>query len=111
MELVLDVFTACAALVALSFALYAPFYLNFISPSQGIGIVGVNDRSPLSNEILIYGLFAFIFLSLLVAVGLKHPFFTRTDPTGSADDAMAGVPQAPPPRHSCLNHGPTAPIP
>lgn len=105
LELVLDVFTACAALVALSFALYAPFYLNFISPSQGIGIVGVNDRSPLSNEILIYGLFAFIFLSLLVAVALKHPFFTRTDPTGSADDAMVGVPQAPAARYPWLNKG------
>src|SRR5712691_1757796 len=67
LELLLDVFTACAGLVALSFILYTPFYLNFISPSQGVGIVGPADRSPLSNEILIYGLFAFVFLSLLLA--------------------------------------------
>src|SRR2546425_798299 len=77
LELVLDVFTACAGLIALSFILYAPFYLSFISPSEGIGIVGPGDRSPLSNEILIYGLFAFVFLSLLVASALKHPFFAR----------------------------------
>jgi len=75
LELVLDVFTASAALIALSFILYAPFYLNFISPSQGIGIVGPTDRSPLSNEILIYGLFAFVFLSLLIANAFKHPVF------------------------------------
>ncbi|GAC1345764.1 MAG: hypothetical protein NVSMB27_08320 [Ktedonobacteraceae bacterium] len=77
LELLLDVFTACAGLVALSFILYAPFYLNFISPSQGLGIVGPADRSPLSNEILIYGLFAFVFLSLLLASVFKHPFFNR----------------------------------
>ena len=75
LELVLDVFTACAGLIALSFILYAPFYLNFISPSEGIGIVGPTDRSPLSNEILIYGVFAFVFLSLLIANVFKHPVF------------------------------------
>src|SRR6266700_5509970 len=78
LELVLDIFTACAGLIALSFILYAPFYLSFISPSQGLGIVGSSDRSPLANEILIYGLFAFVFLSLLVASALKHPFFTHS---------------------------------
>jgi YYY domain-containing protein len=67
MGLVLDIFAAGASLVALSFILYAPFYLSFISPSQGIGIVGATDRTPLSDELLIYGLFAFVFLSLLLA--------------------------------------------
>src|SRR6266568_1645781 len=81
LELVLDIFTACAGLIALSFILYAPFYLSFISPSQGLGIVGASDRSPLANEILIYGLFAFVFLSLLVASALKHPFFTPSTQT------------------------------
>src|SRR3989440_624801 len=90
---VLDIFTACAGLIALSFILYAPFYLSFISPSQGLGIVGANDRSPLANEILIYGLFAFVFLSLLVASALKHPFFTPSTPTttreaDSTDDEL-----------------------
>lgn len=66
LELALDVFTACAALTALSFSLYAPFYLNFISPSQGIGIVSATDRSSIRQELLIYGTFAFIFYSLLL---------------------------------------------
>ncbi|HYK84309.1 MAG TPA: DUF2298 domain-containing protein [Ktedonobacteraceae bacterium] len=88
LELVLDVFTACAGLVALSFVLYAPFYLGFISPSQGIGIVGPADRSPLGGEILIYGLFAFVFLSLLIANAFKHPFFASVmgTETGNIDD-------------------------
>ncbi|TMC20362.1 MAG: hypothetical protein E6J33_04575 [Chloroflexi bacterium] len=93
LELVLDIFTACAGLIALSFILYAPFYLGFISPSQGLGIVGASDRSPLANEILIYGLFAFVFLSLLVASALKHPFFTPSTQTtpreaDSTDDEL-----------------------
>ncbi|MGH2495221.1 MAG: DUF2298 domain-containing protein [Ktedonobacteraceae bacterium] len=65
-ELVLDVFTTCASLIALSFFLYAPFYLNFISPSQGIGIVKAVDRSKISEEMLIYGTFMFIFVSFLL---------------------------------------------
>jgi YYY domain-containing protein len=77
LELLLDVFTACAGLIALSFILYVPFYLNFISPSQGLGLVGPADRSSLPNEILIYGMFAFVFLSLLLARVIKLPFFTR----------------------------------
>src|SRR2546423_3756208 len=93
LELVLDIFTACAGLIALSFILYAPLYLGFISPSQGLGIVGASDRSPLANEILIYGLFAFVFLSLLVASALKHPFFTSSTQTttreaDSTDDEL-----------------------
>jgi len=65
-SLVLDVITAVIALGALSFFLYAPFYINFISPSQGIGIVGPADRSPIGGEVLVYGLFAFIFITLLL---------------------------------------------
>jgi len=75
LELVLDVFTACAALTALSFFLFAPFYLSFVSPSEGIGLVVAADRSPLGDELLIYGVFAFMFLSLLVAVVLQMPVF------------------------------------
>jgi len=76
LELLLDIFTACASLIALSFILYIPFYLNYISPSQGLGIVGPADRSSLSSEILIYGMFAFVFLSLLFATAFKHPLLT-----------------------------------
>ncbi len=65
LELVLDVLTAGAVLTSLSVFLFVPFYVSFISPSQGIGIVGPGDRSQFRDELLIYGLFAFLFLSLL----------------------------------------------
>jgi uncharacterized membrane protein len=65
-SLILDVITAAVALGALSFFLYAPFYINFISPSQGIGIVGSADRSPIGEEVLVYAIFAFVFVSLLL---------------------------------------------
>src|SRR5436190_16291687 len=71
-DLVLDVFTVVAALTALSFFMYAPFYLSFVSPSQGIGIVSAADRSAFRDEVLIYGLFVFIYVSLLV-VNLVRP--------------------------------------
>ena len=73
--LLLDIFTSAGSLIALSFLLYIPFYLNFNSPAQGIGIVGAADRSQLSDEILIYGLFAFLFLSLLFVSAAKRPLF------------------------------------
>jgi uncharacterized membrane protein len=65
-DLALDVFTACASLTALTFFLYAPFYLNFISPAQGIGVVDAANRSSVPNEILIYGTFMFVFVSFLL---------------------------------------------
>jgi YYY domain-containing protein len=78
-ELVLDIFTPAAALVALSFILYAPFYLSFISPSQGLGFVGPSDRTPINDELLIYGLFAFMFITLLAVTVLKRPLFGSAD--------------------------------
>jgi uncharacterized membrane protein len=81
LELVLDVFTVGAALTALSFFLYAPFYLNFVSPSQGIGIVNPVDRSPIRDEALIYGMFAFIFVSLL-STNLLRPRLSAQIPAG-----------------------------
>ncbi|MBV9258015.1 MAG: hypothetical protein JO215_08360, partial [Ktedonobacteraceae bacterium] len=75
MELCLDIVTAGLSLGALSFVFYFPFYHGFVSPAQGIGIVNPADRSPLSDELLIYGLFAFVFLSLLLASALKRPLF------------------------------------
>lgn len=66
-DLALDAFTACAALGALSFFLFAPFYLSFVSPAQGLGLVNPVDRTPLFDELLIYGVFAFVFLSFLLA--------------------------------------------
>src|SRR5437660_1079814 len=73
--LLLDILIASLSLTVLSFLFYLPFYLNFTSPSQGIGIVNPADRSSLGSEILIYGLFAFIFLSLLLASASRRPLF------------------------------------
>jgi YYY domain-containing protein len=77
-DLALDVFTAGAALGALSFFLFAPFYLNFVSPALGIGLVGPDYRSPLANEVLIYGVFAFIFISFLLANFFRRRLTTQT---------------------------------
>jgi YYY domain-containing protein len=71
--LFVDIFSACGTLAALVFLLYLPFYVNFISPSQGIGFVMGGERSSLRDELLIYGLFAFVFLSLLLASVAKAP--------------------------------------
>ena len=97
LELALDVFTACASLIALSFFLYAPFYLNFISPAQGIGIVGAADRSPIQEEMLIYGTFMFIFVFfLLVNLSRKRPSgsaLAMADP--GATSVHANTPEQP----------------
>ena len=86
-EFLLDIFTASAGLIALSFILFAPFYLNFISPSQGLGVVAPADRSAISQEVLIYGVFAFMFVSLLVASAVRLPFFASSASVGAyADD-------------------------
>ncbi len=77
LELVLDVFTVAATLTALSFFLYAPFYFNFVSPSQGIGFVDAADRSQIRDEVLIYGMFAFIYISLIFANLLRSRLSAR----------------------------------
>ncbi|MBO0783883.1 MAG: hypothetical protein J2P37_34180, partial [Ktedonobacteraceae bacterium] len=70
----LNVIVPAACLVILSLLLYLPFYLHFISPSQGLGIItNPTDRSQLRDELLIYGLFAFMFISLLLTSVLMRP--------------------------------------
>jgi YYY domain-containing protein len=88
-HLLLDILMPWGSLVALSFLLYIPFYLHFVSPSQGIGLVAGSDRSQLRDVLLIYGLFAFVFLSLLLASILKRPLFSLSSMFGIADDEMA----------------------
>ncbi len=78
-------------MVALSVLLFLPFYLNFNSPAQGIGLLPANMRSSLGDELLIYGLFAFVFLSLLISGVLKRPLFDvvpRLAFAGPAGDAV-----------------------
>ncbi|HLZ59536.1 MAG TPA: DUF2298 domain-containing protein [Ktedonosporobacter sp.] len=74
---VLDVVIAGACLVLPSFLLYLPFYLTFVSPAQGIGLVDAKYRSNIGQELLIYGLFGFVFISLLLASAAKQPLSGR----------------------------------
>ncbi|HEX4715847.1 MAG TPA: DUF2298 domain-containing protein, partial [Ktedonobacteraceae bacterium] len=88
-DLVLDAFTACAALGALSFFLFAPFYLNFVSPALGLGLLGPSARTPLGDEILIYGIFAFVFLSLLLVTFFRPRAASLLASTGSRGPSPA----------------------
>ena len=83
LSLLVAVLIAGTSLIALSLIFYLPFYLTFISPAQGIGLVSAQSRSMLSDELLIFGLFAFIFLSLLLVSAMKQPLFGR-----SQEDAL-----------------------
>ena len=53
------------ALVALVFLLYLPFYLTFSSPSEGIGLVPGDARTPVNYVWDIFALPAFLALSYL----------------------------------------------
>ncbi len=68
----LDLLVPAAILTALSFLLYLPFYLEFVSPSQGIGVVPVTGRSPIGDEISIFGLPLFVAGSLLFVWGISR---------------------------------------
>jgi uncharacterized membrane protein len=94
-DLVLDTFTACASLGLLSFLLFLPFYLTFASPAQGLGLLPAVDRTPLFDEVLIYGVFAFIFLSLLLVSFFHVRPFARLSPTRLANTGpLNGLGQA-----------------
>ena len=80
--LVIDICTAILPLVLFAFVLFLPFYLNFNSPSQGIGLVQPQERSPLDAEFLIYGLFLFIFVSLVIMCAGRRPLFQQWNDTG-----------------------------
>ncbi|HEX6122127.1 MAG TPA: DUF2298 domain-containing protein, partial [Ktedonobacterales bacterium] len=61
-----DFALAGGALAVLSILLYLPFYRGFVSPSQGIGLVSPAARSPIGDEVAIFGLPVFLLGSLLV---------------------------------------------
>jgi YYY domain-containing protein len=83
----LDLGAPALILVALTFLLYLPFYREFVSPSQGIGLVPVNDRSPIGQEIAIFGLQLFLALSLLFLWGVRE--FAPRVPTRVSQSAPA----------------------
>ena len=76
-SLILGILVAAMSLVVLSLLVYLPFYLTFISPVQGIGLVPAQLRSVLSDELLHFGLFAFVFLSLLLVSAIRRPLFDQ----------------------------------
>jgi YYY domain-containing protein len=80
-SLLIDICTAIVSFILCAFLLFLPFYLNFNSPSQGLGLVQTQDRSPLAAEFLIYGLFLFIFVSLLIVCTSRQPLFQRQNDT------------------------------
>lgn len=73
----LNLLLPALSLAILSFILFLPFYLNFVSPSQGFGLVSPTMRSMLGDELLIFGVFIFLFLSLLLASVLQRPLLGR----------------------------------
>ena len=81
LQLLLDILLPVIILIGLSLLCYLPFFLSFVSPSQGIGLVTPTLRSLLSEELLIYGLFAFVFLSLLLTSVFVRPLFWRVEQT------------------------------
>lgn len=83
-SLLVGILVAGASLIALSLLFYLPFYLTFVSPAQGIGLISEQSRSMLSDELFIFGLFAFIFFSLLLMSTVKQPLFVQ-----SQEDALA----------------------
>ena len=70
--LLFDIILVVGSLIALSYIFYLPFYSSFVSPSQGIGIISQIYHSQLSDELLIYGLFIFVFVSFLIISGIKR---------------------------------------
>ncbi|HEX3269555.1 MAG TPA: DUF2298 domain-containing protein, partial [Ktedonobacterales bacterium] len=67
----LNTFSVVVFLGALAVALYLPFYRGFSSPSQGVGVVPGDVRSPIGDVFSIYGLFAFILVSYGVLIGAR----------------------------------------
>ena len=77
--LLIDLASAGISLIALSFLLFLPFYINYIAPSSGFGLVAARNRTPMGDELLIYGLFIFIFLSLLIVSAWRRPLFAGVE--------------------------------
>ncbi|GHO86377.1 DUF2298 domain-containing protein [Dictyobacter formicarum] len=86
-KLVIDIAAASLILVVLALLLFLPFHLTFISPSQGIGIASLQERTSLRNELLIYTLLAFVFLSLLFSDIITRTFRPAASPT--PEDAIS----------------------
>jgi YYY domain-containing protein len=87
--LALDVFSVSVFLGGLAVALYLPFYRGFSSPSQGIGVVPGNVRSPIGDVFSIYGLPAFLLISYGALVGARALADTLAGRAGEAERQQA----------------------
>ncbi len=62
--LFIDFLTVALLLCALCFVAYLPFYRDYSSPGEGVGLVPFNARTPIGYEVAIFGLPLFVLLSL-----------------------------------------------
>jgi YYY domain-containing protein len=62
--LLIDFLTTALILGGLCFISYLPFYRDFSSPGEGVGLVPANARTPVGYELAIFGLPLFVLLSL-----------------------------------------------
>jgi YYY domain-containing protein len=62
--LFIDFLTVALLLCVLCFVAYLPFYRDFSSPGEGVGLVPSNARTPVGLEVAIFGLPLFVLLSL-----------------------------------------------
>lgn len=70
--LFIDFLTVALLLCVLCFAAYLPFYRDFSSPGEGVGLVPSNARTPVGFEVAIFGLPLFVLLSLAAARLVKR---------------------------------------
>ncbi len=63
-SLFIDFLTVALLLAVLCFVAYLPFYRDYSSPGEGIGLVPSTARTPVGSEVAIFGLPLFMVLSL-----------------------------------------------
>ncbi len=67
-----DFLTVALLLGALCVICYLPFYRDYSSPGQGVGLVPGNARTPIGSEIAIFGIPLFVLLSLAIVRLVKR---------------------------------------
>jgi YYY domain-containing protein len=72
-----DVILSWISLVGLTVLLFLPFYKSYIVPTGGIGLLKETNRSAFNLELLIYGFFLFVFISLLVVGIFQQSLLAR----------------------------------
>lgn len=71
-QLFIDFLTVALLLCVLCFVAYLPFYRDFSSPGEGVGLVPSNARTPVGSEVAIFGLPLFVLLSLAAVRLMKR---------------------------------------